>query len=106
MTYVALLNWDYTDGLSNERNRLANAICQCPGWSYAETSAFIYEGDDLSGFQMGLEVLARAVSTPGHLSALNMNVQWIDPPNAPPAANFHRRALDNITRDFPLPTEW
>lgn len=103
MVYIATLTLDYTGATANEYNRLLNALCQC-GWEYAETSAVVYEAEDLGGVRLALEVLARAVETPGLLSALNLQVQLVGSTREPPAANFHRRALENLLQE-PIPSD-
>lgn len=95
MTYIATLTLDYTGGNTNEQTRLTNALCQA-GWEYVETSALAYQADHLDGVRLALEVLARAVETPGTLSALAIQVQLIGATRLPPAEQSHRRALRNL----------
>lgn len=105
MTYIATLTLDYTGPSSNEYTRLLNAICQCPGWEYAETSALVYEAPDLEGLRLALEVLARAIETPlAELSALGLQVQLVGPSRAAPNAASHGRALARLL-DEPLPSD-
>lgn len=104
MTYIATLTLDYTGPSSNEYTRLVNAICQCPGWDYVETSAMVYEAPDLDGLRLALEVLARAVETPrADLSALGLQVQFVGPSRGAPNAASHRRALERLIAE-PLPS--
>ena len=101
MNYVATLTLDYTGQTPNEFQRLFNALCQA-GWEYAETSAVVYDAPDLHGVRMALEVLARAIETPGTLSALNLQVQLVAPTRQPPAAQNHKRALEKLlTHELP-----
>jgi hypothetical protein len=104
MDYRAVLTLDHNapfDG--NALYRLYNGLEQA-GWSYAETSAMYIECDDLGPVLMGLELLARGLGAVGELSAMNLQVQLVGPPRRPPAANNHRRALDNLLGQ-PLPSE-
>lgn len=104
MDYVATLTLDYTGQRdNNEYNRILNALGQA-GWAYAETSAMYIECDDLEPILLGMEILARAAANPGLISALALQVQLVQQPRLPPAARYHRRALDNIL-DRQLPSE-
>ncbi|WP_420113802.1 hypothetical protein [Pseudactinotalea sp.] len=97
MPYLATLTLDYTGQQPNEYTRLLNALCQC-GWDYVETSALVFEGEDLDGVRLALEVLARSVESPGMLSSLNVQVVFMGAPRQPPAARNHNRALPNLLR--------
>lgn len=101
MSYVATLTLDYTGATPNEYQRLLNALVQA-GWEYAETSAVILESESLAEVRLGLEVLARAIETPGTLSALSLQVQLVGPHREAPAARNHAKALEKLLA-IPLP---
>lgn len=97
--YRATLTLAYTGGTSNEQSRLSNAQA---GWDYVETSAFAVDSDSLQEVRLALEVLTRAVETPGTLSALALQVQMLEPGLEAPAAASHRKALEKLLKE-PLP---
>lgn len=104
MDYRAVLTLDYTGGTDpNAYAQLLNALAQA-GWSYAETSAMYIESDDMTPIRLGMELLARAASVPGTISALDLQVQLIGVEREPPAAENHRRALSRVL-SRPLPSE-
>jgi len=103
MDYRAVLTLDYTKPTPNEYNRLLNALAQS-GWTYAETSAMYIEATDTEGIRLALELLARAVDTPGTLSAMTVQVQLVGERSETPAAKFHRQAKNNLLK-LPLPSE-
>lgn len=74
------------------------------GWEYADTPALVYDSDDLDGVLLALEVLAKAVTTPGELSALGLHVQLVGGRRPAPGAGQHRHALKKLLAE-PLPSE-
>lgn len=104
MDYRAVLTLDYTGTRNvNAYAQLLNALAQA-GWSYAETSAMYIESEDMAPILLGMELLARAASGPGTLSALDLQVQLIGEERPPPASANHSRALKHVLRR-PLPSE-
>lgn len=76
MDYVATITLDYTDMNRAEYQKLLVAI-EHAGWDYTETSAMIYEGDDIDVVRRGLALLGKAVHLGGTLSALSIQVQGV-----------------------------
>jgi len=102
MTNVATISLDYNHQSPNEYQRLINALVQS-GWEYADTSALVYDSENLAGVRLALEVLARAMETAGELSALALQVQLVGQSRSAPAAVNHRRALPKLLKE-PLPS--
>jgi hypothetical protein len=76
MRYVATLTLDYTNLKVNEYQRLLVAF-EHAGWEYVETSALVYEADDLVGVLRALALLSKSAHLGGDLSALNLQVQAV-----------------------------
>lgn len=96
MDYRAVLTLDYS-GMrdSNAYQRVLQALGHA-GWGYAETSAMYIESSDLRPILLALELLARAASSPGTLSALTLQVQLIEDraiPGATKPENAYERLI-------------
>lgn len=102
MTYIGTMTYDYaSDGDSNARARLANALDQAV-WSYSGRTAMVLDSDSLDEFRLGLEVLARTLEEPGTLTAFSMQIQQVGEARRPPNAKNHQRALRRVlTADLP-----
>jgi hypothetical protein len=99
--YLGILNFDYsnsTDG--NARYLIAQALEQV-GWTYAETSAFVLQSDDLLPFRQALDLLSRSAELPGTVSSLNLVVQLVDERLTVPGAR-RSNPLGTIL-DYPSP---
>lgn len=98
MTYTGIITLDYNHPDSNTQTRLTNALVLA-GWQYAETSAVVVDSENLDEIRLGLEVLARAIETPGELSALSIQVQMVGPERGAPAESNHRKALARLLKE-------
>lgn len=94
MHYVATVNLDYTRTNVTEYQRLLVAL-EHAGWEYVETSAMIYEAQDLDGVRRALALLSRSVHLGGDLSALNLQVQAVGASRPAPT----NRKRENAYRD-------
>ena len=74
--YLATLNLDYTATDRAAYQKLLVAL-EIAGRQYVETSAMLYESEDLDGVLRALALLSKYVHFGGDLSALNLQVQAV-----------------------------
>lgn len=96
--YIATINLDYTATRPTPYQKLLVAL-EHAGWHYVETSAMLYEADDLDGVRRAFELLARYVHQGGELSALNVQVQAVGPRRQAPSPRNRANAYHEIMRE-------
>lgn len=95
MHYVATLNFDYTRTKQVPYQKLLVAL-EHAGWEYVETSAMLYESEDLAGVLRALHLLSRSLHLGGDLSALNLQVQAVGATRRAPTDRNRQNAYREV----------